>query len=197
MDSFESDDIRTLPIQNVIGRIICVNGQLAAFWSNARGWAPDEAAALLAKSRLDWQVSLSRCLKFAVRQLMEAPEEEGALILAWVNLGCLVEGTMKLFLSIYRQDYDADADSWKTKDASLIEPDVLEFERLRQFFEKRGLFSDRFRPFVKRVQQRRNGVHAFRDRDIGSPEGFLDDVRNYMDFLNDVTGGLPYPDEPR
>jgi hypothetical protein len=50
---------------------------------------------------------------------------------------------------------------------------------------------------VQRVQQRRNAIHAFKDRDIGSVEEFFDEVRIYLDFLVDVTMGLPYPDEPR
>jgi len=44
------------------GRIVSGKKQRAAFWSNGHGWAPDEAATLMSKSRLDWQKELSKAL---------------------------------------------------------------------------------------------------------------------------------------
>ena len=35
---------------------------------------------------------------------------DGDLILAWANLGTLVEGQLKLFLCVYYEDYMKDAD---------------------------------------------------------------------------------------
>jgi hypothetical protein len=88
----------------VIDQIIAKSEAICRFWNSAHGWAPDEAAELLAKSRLDRQVSLSRTLKIWL--LPTTPRDrDGRLILAWVNLGCLVESLMKFFLSVYRDDY--------------------------------------------------------------------------------------------
>ncbi|WP_272480015.1 hypothetical protein [Aquibacillus koreensis] len=41
--------------------------------------------------------------------------EDGDLILAWANLGTLVEGTIKLFLSVYLNDYLDDSTNYKNK----------------------------------------------------------------------------------
>jgi hypothetical protein len=46
------------------------------------------------RSRLDWQVSLSSSLRNWVRDPLTALSD-GDLILAWTNLGALIEGTLK------------------------------------------------------------------------------------------------------
>jgi hypothetical protein len=79
----------------IVQRITKLNSGIQKFWSKSHGWAPVEAAGLLAKSRLDWQVSLSKTLTL---WLQKKPLTPGELILAWSNLGSLVEGTLKTFL---------------------------------------------------------------------------------------------------
>jgi hypothetical protein len=56
-----------IPIHQVVDRIETLNRDLASFWKNAHGWAPVEAAGLLSKSRLDWQVPLSSSLRLWLR----------------------------------------------------------------------------------------------------------------------------------
>jgi hypothetical protein len=101
-----------MSIDEVVDRIVTLNDRLRHFWMKADGWAPIEASRLLSKSRLDRQVSLSRCLKIWFAE-PNPDNESGQLILAWVNLGSLVEGTMKLFLSVYYMDYQNDKDTIK------------------------------------------------------------------------------------
>lgn len=50
---------------------------------------PLEAAELLSRSRLDWQVHLATCLRDWLPG--ERKLTEGHLILAWANLGALIE----------------------------------------------------------------------------------------------------------
>src|SRR3954452_19895414 len=88
-------------------RIEFLNRKVAGFWKAAHGWAPIEAAGLLSKARLDWQVSLSSSLRLWLRDQPNALSD-GDLILAWTNLGALIEGTLKLFLSVYYDDFRAD-----------------------------------------------------------------------------------------
>ena len=67
------------------------------------------------------------------------PEEisDGDLILAWANLGSLVEGTLKLFLCVYLRDFKADdANTQKTQafhkqKQLLLDPDGLHMNVLR------------------------------------------------------------------
>ncbi|HII99393.1 MAG TPA: hypothetical protein HA272_09135 [Methanoregula sp.] len=184
-----------MPIEEVVNRIVKLNDGLRYFWTNAGGWAPIEAAQLLSKSRLDWQVSLSRSLKIWL-EVPSADENDGRLILAWANLGSLAEGTMKLFLSVHFVDYQNDIEPIKEKNGNLIDPDVLHLGRMRHFFKKR-IWSNRdfdWDAWIQKIQQRRNAIHAYKDKDIGTFDEFFVDVRQYLIFLQEMNSGLPYPD---
>lgn len=165
------------------------NKQLASFWSESHGWAPVESAELMSKSRLDWQVELSETL-----DIWSSDElKNGQLILAWANLGALIEGTLKLFLAVYYIDYKGDAESFKSK-GKLIEPDSLMLEKLKQFFEKKSLLSDEQISYIELVQQRRNAIHAFKDRPIGTKNEYHECVSKYLELMIDINSRLPYPD---
>jgi len=133
-----------MSVIEAIGRIEALNRNLARFWRTANGWAPIEAAGLLSKSRLDWQVSLSRCLRLWIRTPPDRLED-GELILAWANLGSLTEGTMKLFLSVFYHDYQKDIDGLKAarayhhKKQAPISPDGLPLDVMRVYFKNRKL----------------------------------------------------------
>src|SRR3546814_682423 len=96
-----------MAIAEVVYRVEALNQGIAKFWSKSDGWAPVAAAGLLGKSRLDWQASLSGSLRLWMREPPNAltPAE---LILAWANLGSLVEGTIKTLLSVWYETYKAD-----------------------------------------------------------------------------------------
>lgn len=195
MTRISMPELEDLPIDVVITRIIRLNEGLNQFWIKADGWAPIEAAQLLSKSRLDWQVSLSKCLKIWV---MESPaeNESGRLILAWANLGSLVEGTMKLFLSVWYEGYKSDIEAIKRK-GDLVDPDNLELDRLREFFKKRIWVKgdEDWDTWILKIQWRRNAIHAYKNRDLGTFEEFYNDVRVYLKFLRRINNQLPYPDE--
>jgi hypothetical protein len=180
----------TLPINQVIERIVTLNEGLREFWSSSHGWAPDEAAAMLSRSRLDWQVSLSFCLNRWV-DAPTTPDGAAVQILGYANVGSLVEGTLKLFLGVYYNNYKADVG------AIIREPDGATMDPLRQFFKKRIWSSgatDNWDPWIQRVQLRRNSVHAFKDRDIGRHCDLIEDMRSYLVFLRRINFQLPYPE---
>ncbi len=179
-----------MDINKTIDKIISYNSQLAKFWSKSHGWAPVEAADLMSKSRLDRQVDLSKCLKlwFESDNL-----DDGKLILAWTNLGCLVEGNLKLFLSVYFNDYKKDINAIKGKKGKLIEPDSLALEKLKQFFVRNNLLTKKWIDFIDFIQKRRNAIHAFKDREIGDFEEFKIYVKLYNEFIRSFN--LPYPDD--
>lgn len=195
--------------KETVERIVKLTEGLTNFWKNSHGWAPIEAAELLTKSRLDWQASLSRQLRLFLNP--DITTESGALILAWTTLGSLVEGVMKLFLSVWYKDYQAeslkeDIKAIKDNTGSLIEPDSLVLDKLRVFFAKR-IYPDWAREawksygetdwidWILKVQQRRNAIHAFKDRDIGNFEEFYQDLKNYLIFMRKLTNTFPYPDD--
>lgn len=190
--------VAKIPIAEVISRIERLNSQLAKFWSKSDGWAPVAAAGLLGKSRLDWQVSLSGSLRLWIRDPGDAltPAE---LILAWANLGSLIEGTIKLFLSVYYETFKADIDNLKTVNAynnkkqEPISPDGLTLEPLRRYCVLRKIPDKEDLALVQLVQQRRNAIHAFKDRPIGDDAEFEQAVRGYLQMLRNVIARLPYP----
>lgn len=176
--------------QDAIVRIVSLNKGLYEFWSTSDGWSAIEEAELLKKSRLDWQVLLSETLSIWITE--SEKQTDGMLILAWTNLGILLEGSMKLFLSVYYTLYRDDAEAIKRK-GEFLEPDGLQLESLRQFFLKR-VWDEEMDNWIRHIQQRRNGVHAFKHREIGSFDEFERDILNYLDVLRYINFRLPYPD---
>lgn len=172
----------------IIDRIISTNEGIATFWSRAGGWAPEEALELLNSSRLDWQVELSRTLHMWTFE----HSVQGQLILASANLGALVEGTLKLFLSVYCLDYLSDEVRVELRDQVVL-PDSLNLERLRCFLQARGLLDRQWIDFILLVQRRRNAIHAFRGRDLGDQREFETCVALYLDLLTEIDQRLPYP----
>ena len=178
-----------------IEQIISLNVQLRRFWTNAKGWAPEEAERVIVRARLDWQVSLSRCLALWITE-PNPDEADGRLILAWANLGSLVEGSMKLFLSIYYKDYIDDV-AVRRNNKGKIEPDRLWLESMRTFFKERVWIKggEEWDEWILHIQNRRNAIHSFRDRDIGTLSEFRSDVERYREFLEYLISREPYPED--
>lgn len=201
-------DKRKFPTEETVNRIISLTEGLTNFWKSSNGWSPIEAAHLLTKSRLDWQASLARQLKLF---LDKSNSESGLLILAWTTLGSLTEGALKLFLSVYYKDFQTQnlVNEFKQvidKKGNIIEPDGLILDKLRLFFTERVFPKDakdqwrkqgeiNWLDWISKVQQRRNAIHAFKDRNIGNIEEFHSELQNYLIFLRKINNGLPYPDE--
>lgn len=185
----------------VVREIVRINEKIREeFGSGAYGWAPREAADLLAKSRLDRQVALSRCLRMWLRN--PRPEDlEGRLILAWVNLGCLVEGSMKFFLSVYMNTYSKNPVQRRQKGKMKgLDPDELELGELREFFAREKVWMDadhrKWDDWILYVQQHRNAIHAYRNRDIGTFQEFHRAVKCYLELLDELESRVPFPDMP-
>lgn len=188
------------PIDDVVSRIAKLNDCLKEFWSNASGWAPHDAAELMSKSRLDRQASLSRSLR---HWIVEPPAdlEDGDLILGWTNVGSLIEGTIKLFLAVYYQDYKKDIETLKQTNAwhktkeKLLDPDGLMLDVLIDYCEKANLLDQEERTLVRLVQARRNAIHAFKDRPIGTGIELHSAIKEYLTMLRRIANALPYPDD--
>ena len=165
-------------------RIAVLTHSIMNFWKDG-GWATGDGATLLDKSMLMWQASLATSLSRWI-----GATSDGDLILAWANLGSLVEGQLKLFLCVHYNDYQI------KNFGKRIDPDESQLEGLRQFFVKRiwDVGTD-WNPYVEFVQRRRNAVHAFKHRDIGTFDEWTDALRTHLTFVRKIGGGLPYPDE--
>ena len=66
-----------MEVETAITQIVRINDHIRDFWgSGADGWAPERAADLLSKSRLDRQVALSHTLRNWLREF-DPSEAEG------------------------------------------------------------------------------------------------------------------------
>lgn len=205
----EDNDPLSYSNEEVIERIIKLSEGLAEFWSSSNGWAPIRAAEIMSKSRLDWQASLARILRIFNKK--EIQQEDGGLILAWTTLGSLTEGLLKLFLSVWHTHYESSAlkislKGFIDKNGELIDPDILMLEKLKVFFSKE-IYPKKIREiwkeegqldiinWISKIQQRRNAIHAYQDREIGSFEEFFDELKNFLIVMRFLTNTFPYPDE--
>ena len=173
-----------------IDKIIRVTDAQVAFRSRAYGWAPLTAAGLLSKARLDWQSALARTLR-DYATLPRNDEEDARLILGYVTLRALAEGTLKLFFTVWYSDYAVDVDAI-VKSGKFINPDEVKFDSLIRLFEKKA--DPRWTPLLRLIQSRGNAIHAFRSRPIGTFAELQDAIHQYGEFLVDTDQRLPYPD---
>jgi hypothetical protein len=178
-------------LKTTIEDIISVNTFLNDFWGDG-GWASGDARRLLRESRLDRQVELSRTLAI----WLEPPTEhdsDGRLILAWANLGTLVEGTMKWFLCVFANDY-ANAPEFD-RNGNRVDPDDIWFAKLCRYFVRQVGQTAKFDRLCSRIRARRNSIHAFTDRPIGTWDEWYECVIDYRRFLIHFALSVPYPDE--
>lgn len=75
----------------------------------------------------------------------------------------------------------------------VVPPDGVTLEPLRKYVDARDLIGPRGDALVQLVQERRNAIHAFKDRPIGSSAEVCQAVRDYLEVLSDVDDRLPYP----
>jgi hypothetical protein len=119
------------------------------------------------------------------------------------EFGALIEGTLKLFLSVYCNDFRADVEHLKAAGAfdhkaqESKSPDGLTLEPLRRYVAARDLIGARGDALVKLIQERRNAIHACKNRPIGDSVEFWEAVCAYRDMLSDVDASCPSHDANR
>ena len=185
----------TIGLESTIDQIIVDNERLCAFWTKeANGWAPGRAETLLENSRMDRLVSLSHTLRLWTQPCADE-NHEGRLILAWANLGILVEGTMTWFVCVYESDYSKSP--MKAIKGFDLDPNQLRFEELIRLFRER-VWTERqieeWDDWLTAVRNRRNAVHAFNYKDIGTWSDWSQSVVRYHDLIADLDSRVPYPD---
>lgn len=75
----------------------------------------------------------------------------------------------------------------------MIDPKDMSFEQLKDFSVGK-LWDDKqsdMYTFVDSVQHKRNAIHAFNKRSIGTASDYLDDIDRLCDFVNGVIYQLP------
>lgn len=159
-------------------------------WKRSRGFAPDEVADRLDVAMLEWLDDLTKTLQIWIDKGENM--SDGELILARTNLGSVVESWLKFFYTVYYGDY-LKAPLTKNN-GKMIDPKDMSFEQLKDFSVGK-LWDDKqsdMYTFVDSVQHKRNAIHAFNKRSIGTASDYLDDVDRLCNFIDGLINQLPF-----
>lgn len=158
------------------------------FWKETRGISPDDVADRLDDAALEWLNDLTQTLQIWIDK--DDSMTDGELILARANLGSVVESWLKFFYTVYYDDYSKQPATKKTKSGNvMIEPKNMSFDQLKQFSIKTLCDNNpnsKLYIFIDSVQHKRNAIHSFNKREIGTPSEFLDDIDGLYDFVNEI-----------
>ncbi len=162
----------------------------ALIWKDVHGIAPDNAAKKLDIAMLDWQSELTKTLKIWIDKGLDITV--GELILARANLGAVVESWLRFFYCVFYDDYINQP--MKNKKGQILEPENdMRFEDLKKF--STGILWDDEKSqdylWVDSIQKKRNAIHSFTYKDIGTPLDFLLDVDYLCEFVDMILNHLP------
>lgn len=220
--SYSLEDPAKLTDEEVCRRIATLTMRMMDFWKDARGWAPVEAADLMNRSMLEWQASLATSLHRWISaetqgDLILAWANLGALAEGQLKLflsvhyldykadadamrcrkgklqdpdGCTLEPLRQFFIKrIWRKTptcKECDRPKGDTWDAcSIIDSSSPRCPRK----------GDSWDEYLEMVQHRRNAIHAFKLRDIGTFDEWKLALRQHLEFAREINSRLPYPDE--
>ena len=159
-------------------------------WKDVHGIAPDNAAKKLDIAMLNWQSELTKTLKIWIDKGLDMTV--GELILARANLGAVVESWLRFFYCVFYDDYINQP--MKNKKGQILEPEKdMRFEDLKKF--STGILWDDEKSkdylWVDSIQKKRNAIHSFTYKDIGTPLDFLLDVDYLCEFVDMILNHLP------
>lgn len=169
--------------------LVTVTNNAALLWKEARGIAPNSVANKLDNAMLEWQSELTKTLKIWIDKGLIM--STGELILARANLGAVVESWLKFFYSVYYDDYCKNPIT--NKKGKMIEPEKASFDDLKNFSSGKLWVDAKSSEYlwVDSVQKKRNAIHSFRYRDIGTTQEFLNDINHLYDFVDNVLSHFP------
>jgi len=72
-------------------------------------------------------------------------------------------------------------------------PDGLSLENLKCFFKKENILKEEWIDYINNIQNKRNAIHAFKDRTIGTKEEFENAVDKYLELMLLLKGSMPAP----
>lgn len=136
--------------------------------------------ASIAKSLRRWPNRLRNC------------SDEGELALAWVNLGTIAEGALKVYYGVFYTHW-MDDDHVPQKNGKTLLPSDTFFDKMIIFSEKRALFDADTIAFLRRLRDQRNLIHPLKKGEIKGFDEFLDSLRITASFLENIENRLPYP----
>lgn len=179
---------------NQYDQIVELTKNTISTWSNSRGIAINEVADRMDQAQLQWLDELTVALKIWIDK--GDTMTDGELILAHVNLGAVVEAWLMFFYTVFYDDYcqaPIKKKDKKTGEEKSVEPSDASFEQLKQFSNCKisdGTNTSDYK-WIDSIQKKRNAIHAFRHRDIGTLEQFFSDFSYLYVFLQHVVDHFP------
>ena len=166
--------------------------EFSRIWKDCKYFAPKSVTKKYAKVVLDWQVSLTETLDIWIDKGINM--SDGELILANANVGALVECWLRLFLCAYYEDYILNPIKIKNE---VIEPENATFEELKVFFSK-TVFTEQenneWFKWIDEIQHKRNAIHSFKYREIGTGNDYLKNLQKYCEFVDFIFDRFPIID---
>lgn len=175
--------------------IIGLSTKWAMFWPQSHGWAPPMVADLMNQSLMDRQLEMARSLKNWPKRRHEG-YAEGELVLAWTNLGSVIEGALKIYMCVFYAEWLIDPDTpekygiKKTPDGG---KNGASFEDIIQFMEKKKIIELNGIIFIRDVQQQRNLIHPMKSGTVKGGEIFNTALTHAAELYDFVERRLPYP----
>ena len=157
-------------------------------WKDVYGIAPDAAASKLNKAMLEWHRELTDALEIWINKGVHMTD--GELILACANLGAVVESWLKFFYCVYYEDYRQNPITYKRK---MVQPERAEFDDLKDFSTGKLWDDEDSKDYiwVDSIQHKRNAIHSFKYRNIGTAQDFLNDIDYLYEFVDTIIAHLP------
>jgi hypothetical protein len=185
-----------LDMQSCSNLMLKATKGLKEFWGNGycKGWVSDKAYGQLSKARLDRWLSMTYLMDEWFNKSIPEELKQAFKIISWANLGALLECSIKLFLTVYIEDYEKDNNAPR-KNSKLVNPEKLTLEQLRIFFSKKKIVMkpDNWSEWILCVQQQRNGIHCFENRHLADFKELENNLKLYTIFLIHLYYSLPHP----
>lgn len=159
-------------------------------WEDIHGITTEDTANIMDKAMLNWLTELTNTLEIWIQKGENMTT--GELLLARVNIGSIVESWLRHFYTAYHEDYMKNPIKDKKHKVKAPEKD-LSFEELKNFSIS-ILWKDKnddMYKWVDSVQHKRNAVHSYIYKDIGTPRNFLDDIDMLRKFIELIERRLP------
>ena len=176
-------------MKDTLDFIIQITNNITLLWKEAahQSIPPQLTAKKIDDAMLDWMCELTKTLRLWTDK--GGHMTSGELILARANFGAVVESWLKFFYCVYVDDYQKNPQKGSK---GVIEPNNLSFEALRQYSQ--GILyskNDDFDKWILSVLMKRNAIHSFNYREIGSADDFYDDIEKLYDFIELITDRVP------
>ncbi|MDN9009495.1 hypothetical protein [Brevibacillus laterosporus] len=174
------EQVEHMPLEQVVDEVIKRHTSIHASWSIPPRSKQLSTAHLVTADTLLCQISLSKSLH---RWLNMQSTEPGDLLLAWTNIGLLVEGTMKWFLSVFHEEVRHEWENQVIKFQDHYSQESFLY-MMRKFFHQRIWFGKGdFDRWVMHVHECRFYGLSEHQQLQSRMERFDEAVRVYLHFL--------------